>query len=122
MIKITKQISVDVASENVFQSIIAKQFDNDSRFLRVQLTNEGKQIAVDPSSTVLINARREDNDSKAFGGAVNEDGTVTVPITSWMLDLDGQVECDISVIDSEQRKLSSTGFTITVQAAAYDGK
>lgn len=118
---ITKQISVDVASENVFQSIIAKQFDNDSRFLRVQLTNEGKPIAVDPSSTVLINARREDNDSKAFSGVVNEDGTVTVPITSWMLDLDGQVECDISVIDSEQRKLSSTGFTITVQAAAYDG-
>ena len=106
MAMIVKHISVDVASENVFQSIIAKQYDSDSRFLTVRLTNEGEQITVSPSSTVLINARREDGDSKAFSGTVNENGSVTVPITYWMLELDGQVECDISVIDSEQRKLS----------------
>ena len=70
---------------------------------------------------VIINALREDNEAQAFGGTVNEDGTVTVPITYWMLELDGQVKCDISVIDSEQRKLSSTSFTISVEAAAYSG-
>lgn len=121
MASIIKQISVDVASENIFQSIIAKQFDNDSRFLTVQLTNEGQKINVSPTSVVIINALREDNEAQAFGGTVNEDGTVTVPITYWMLELDGQVKCDISVIDSEQRKLSSTSFTISVEAAAYSG-
>lgn len=121
MASIIKQISVDVAAENIFQSIIAKQFDNDSRFLTVQLTNEGEKINVSPTSVVIINALREDNEAQAFGGTVNEDGTVTVPITYWMLELDGQVKCDISVIDSEQRKLSSTSFTISVEAAAYSG-
>ena len=121
MASIIKQISVDVAAENIFQSIIAKQFDNDSRFLTVQLTNEGQKINVSPTSVVIINALREDNEAQAFGGTVNEDGTVTVPITYWMLELDGQVKCDISVIDSEQRKLSSTSFTISVEAAAYSG-
>ena len=118
---IVKNISVDVASENIFQSIIAKQYDTDSRFLKVRLTNEGEQINVSPTSVVIINALREDNEAQAFAGTVNEDGTVTVPIAYWMLELDGQVKCDISVIDSEQRKLSSTSFTISVEAAAYSG-
>ena len=121
MIKITKQISVDVAQENLIKSIVAKQYDNDSRFLKVRLTNEGKQINVNPTSVVTINALREDDEAKAFAGTVNEDGTVTVPITNWMLELDGQIKCDISVINTEQRKLSSTAFTIQVEAATYDG-
>ena len=121
MIKITKQISVDVAQENIIKSIVAKQYDNDSRFLKVRLTNEGKQINVNPTSVVTINALREDDEAKAFAGTVNEDGTVTVPITNWMLELDGQIKCDISVINAEQRKLSSTAFTIQVEAATYDG-
>ena len=121
MIKIIKHISVDVASENDFQSIIAKQTDKDSRFLKVRLTNEGKQIDIQPTSVVTINALREDNEVKAFAGTVNDDGTVTVPITNWMLELDGQIKCEISVINAEQRKLSSTPFTISVKAAVYDG-
>ena len=121
MALIVKQLSVDVAQENIFQSIIAKQYDTDSRFLTVRLTNEGEQITVSPTSVIIINAVREDNEAKAFAGTVNEDGTVTVPITYWMLELDGIVKCDISVIDSEQRKLTTTSFTISVEAAAYSG-
>lgn len=115
---IVKQLSVDVAQENIFQSVIAKQYDTNSRFLTVKLTNEGEQITVSPTSVVTINAAREDKQAKAFAGTVNEDGTVTVPITYWMLELDGIVKCDISVIDPEQRKLTTTSFTISVEAAA----
>lgn len=115
---IVKQLSVDVAQENIFQSVIAKQYDTNSRFLTVKLTNEGEQITVSPTSVITINAAREDKQAKAFAGTVNEDGTVTVPITYWMLELDGIVKCDISVIDSEQRKLTTTSFTISVEAAA----
>lgn len=115
---ITKLITVDVARENTFQSIIAKQYDTNSRFLKVTLTNEGEQIFVSPTSTVTVNALREDNSAKSFFGTVNEDGTVTVPLTDWMIELDGTVKCDISVIDSEQRKLTSTFFTINVEAAS----
>ena len=121
MALITKHISVDVASENIFQGIIAKQYDSDSRFLKVRLTNEGEPIDVVHGSQALINARRPDEDAKAFAGVVNDDGTITVPLTYWMLEQDGQVECDITVIDSDGRKLTSTSFTIKVEAAAYGG-
>lgn len=115
---IVKNISVDVAAKNILKSVIAKQYDIDSRFLKVRLTNEGKQINVSPTSVATINARRKDNKAKAFAGTVNEDGTVTFPIANWILELDGQVKCDISVIDSEQRKLTSSTFIITVEAAS----
>lgn len=121
MIKIIKPISIDVAKENIFKPIVAKQTDYDSRFLKVRLTNEGEQIDIKPTSVVAINARRENDEAKAFLGEVNEDGTVTVPITNWMLEMNGQLKCDISVINTEQRKLSTTAFTISVEAAAYDG-
>lgn len=118
MASIIKEITVDVAKKNLFQAIIAKQYDSLSRFLKVTLVNEGVGIVVENSSTVIINAERADKQSKSFAGEVNEDGTVTVPLTSWMLELDGIVKCDISIIDSDSRKLTSTSFDIEVEEAA----
>lgn len=118
MAQIIKQITVDVAKKNLFQAIVAKQNDSQSRFLQVAFVNEGQPILVEASSSVIINAERADNASKSFAGTVNDDGTVTVPLTTWMLELDDFVRCDVSIIDSESRRLSSMSFTIEVEAAA----
>ena len=118
MIKIVKHITLDVATENIFQNIIAKQLDTDSRFLNVQLTNEGTPLNIPTTSTVIINAKRPDKKSDSFRGEVETNGTVTVPIANWMIELDGEVKCDISVIDSDGRKISTTSFTIKVDPSA----
>ena len=120
--QIIKHTTLDVAAQNTIQPIVAKQYDSGSRFITAQLTNEGEEIFVSPSSVVLINASREDKAAQAFAGTVNEDGTITVPITRWMLELDGMVTCDVTVIDSEQRKLSTTSFEIMVEPASYNGE
>lgn len=116
--QIFKHLTVDVAELNTFQSIVAKQYDVNSRFLIITLVNEGEKINVDSSSTVLINAERADHAADSFAGVVNSDGTITVPITSWMLELDDFVTCDISILGVGETKLSSTSFTIEVQAAS----
>ena len=121
MAKIVKSLSLDVSRQNRIQAVVAKQYDKDSRFLKIQLMDEGEPIVVDQSSVVTINASRADNTSKAFAGEVNEDGTVTVPITYWMLELDDKVGCDVSVVDSQGRKLSSLNFTIEVEHSNYSG-
>ena len=121
MAQITKEIVVDVAKKNLFQAIVAKQNDNNSRFLKVTLCNEGVKIEIPSSATAIINAERADNSSKAFAGTVNSDGTVTVPLTNWMLGLDDVVRCSISVIGSDEQKLTSTSFSIDVEAAEYEG-
>jgi len=122
MAEITKSLSVDVAKKNTFQAIVAKQGDTASRFLKIQLMNEGEPISVDSSSSVTINARRSDEQSKTFLGSANADGTVTVPLTQWMLAIDGLMTCSVTVVDSSSRKLSTTSFNVNVEFAECESE
>ena len=120
MTKIIKSIEVDVAKKNTFMAIVAKQGDKITRFLKVQLLNEGEKLTVSPEAVVAINALRSDKLSKAFAGEVNEDGTVTVPLTYWMLELDGSTSCSISIFEDDG-KLTSTSFSVLVEHAEMLG-
>lgn len=122
MAEIIKSLSLDVSLQNRIQAVVAKQYDKNSRFLKIQMTDEGRPISVEQTSVVTINASRADNTYKMFAGKVNGDGTVTVPITYWMLELDDKVSCDISVVDVEGRKLSTLNFTIEVERSNYTGE
>lgn len=126
MIEIIKELSIEVTKPNIFQAIVAKQYDMNTRFLKVTLMDCGNRIDVPLTETtkVVINAERKDGQSKGFDGVINEDGTVTVPLHSWMLELDGTVICDISVMDvaeDDNKKLTTTSFTLLVEKAAYGG-
>lgn len=117
MMQVINEITVDVAKYNFFNAIVAKQYDRETRFLRVHLVNDGKPLDIDPLANAVINARREDKDKKSFGGTVEADGSLLLPITHWMLELDGTVQCDVSIIRDTQI-LTSTLFEIAVQYAA----
>lgn len=126
MIQIIKELKIEVSKPNIIQAIVAKQYDMNTRFLKVTLVDCGNTITISPSATkkVVINAERPDGQSKGFEGVINDDGTVTVPLHSWMLELDGTVICDISVIDTavnDNMKLTTTSFTLLVEKAAYGG-
>lgn len=126
MIQIIKEINVEVTKPNIFQALVAKQYDMNTRFLKVTLMDCGTRIDVPNIETakVVINAERKDGQSKGFYGVINDDGTVTVPLHSWMLELEGTVICDISVLDivaDDNKKLTTTSFTLIVEKAAYGG-
>lgn len=126
MIEIIKELDIEVTKPNIFQAIVAKQYDMNTRFLKVTFRDCGTRIDIPNIETakVVINAERKDGQSKGFEGVINEDGTVTVPLHSWMLELDGTVICDISVIDTaidDNKKLTTTSFTLLVEKAAFGG-
>lgn len=128
MIEIIKELSIEVSKPNIFQAVVAKQYDMNTRFIKATLVDGADVIYIpkdiDGSVKVVINAERPDGQSKGFDGSVNEDGTVTVPLHSWMLELEGTVICDISIIDTEaddNKKLTTTAFTLLVEKAAYGG-
>ncbi len=118
MAEIIKSIEVDVAKLNTFKAIVAKQGDNLSRYLKVQLLNESETITVDSSAIVTINVERVDGEAKAFKGEVNADGTVTVPLAAWILEIEGQARCSISVVVGDKR-LTSTSFYVKVEKAEF---
>jgi len=118
MATITNEVSLDVAELNRIDAIVGKQYDKQSRYLKVTITNHGEKIMIASGSTVVINARRSNNTADSFSGTVNDDGTVTVPITYYMLEYDGPVECDISIINSGDVMLTTTLFQLNVERAA----
>lgn len=119
MAQIIKEINVEVAKPNLFQAIVAKQCDNNSRFLKATFVNENEKIEIDPTFNVTINATRPDGEHKRFEGVTNDDGTVTVPLSLWMLELTGTLYCDISIYNANS-KLTSTSFNVNVEEAACE--
>lgn len=120
---VINDLSLDVSKEKRVRPLTAKQYDINSRFLRVRITNEGAPVAVDSDAYVIINAARSDGKSKSFRGIVNDDGTVTVPVTGWMLESKDFIMCDISVIDGDTgSKLSTMSFEIDVEKASASNK
>lgn len=116
--QIIKEVKVEVLKPNLFQAVVAKQHDCNSRFIKATFMNSNKKIDISHASKVTINARRPDGLSKSFEGVVNEDSTVTVPLHSWILEVDGLVDCDISTITEEGEKLTSTKFLVFVEKAS----
>ena len=121
MAEIINELTLDVARENRIQAVLGKQYDYKSRYLKVQIANNGEPIFVTAGTVVTINATRADKQSNSFLGVVNDDGTVTVPITQWMLALDAYVKCDISMTDPQGRKLTTANFTVEVEHSNYTG-
>lgn len=115
MASVTRDVSLDVTQFNHIRNIVVKQNDYNSRFLKVTLLDSEVPFQVPTTSTAIINARRVDDSSASYRGTVNADGTVTVPLTAWMLALVGIVNCSVSVI-GDDAKLTSMTFSLDVQA------
>nr|DAG16214.1 MAG TPA: baseplate protein [Bacteriophage sp.] len=117
MIQVISEVTLDVAQLNYFDAIVTKQYDRETRFLRVHLTSNGEPITVDSDSSAIINARRPDKTSKSFMGTVESDGSsVLVPIAYWMVEQDGTVCCDVSVVQNTG-VLTTMSFELSVQEA-----
>lgn len=121
MSQITKEIKAQVYKKSHFEAVVAKQHDTNSRFLKVTLCSGEEIISVPPTSSALLNVRRADGEARAFLGTVNADGTVTLPLTGWALELDDTISCSVSVFGGDGERLTSTSFTINVEAAEYTG-
>ena len=66
MAKIIHDIRVEVAKPNLFQAIVGKQNDHNSRFLKATLVHENTVISAADAESVTINAQRPDGESKRF--------------------------------------------------------
>ena len=121
MAETIKEIVLDVSKPKALKAIVAKQNDVNSRFLKATLTNSGQVIPISSSSTIALNVERPDGEVKAFVGTLNEDGTVTVPLTKWTLEQDGVARCEISVIDTNS-KLTTLNFAISIEENLYSSE
>lgn len=112
-------IQLDLCKKNSYKAIPTKQLDTNSRFLRVELLNNGNSYDFNDDVTVILASTRN-GETKAYKCTV-EDGCVVAPLTSWMLAEEGYVDCEIVLIDTASNsKLSSFAFSICVDESIYN--
>ena len=104
MAEITKSIEVDVAKLNTFKAIIAKQGDNLSRYLKVQLLNETEPFNVDKEASASINVERIDGQAKAFAGTVNSEAMQQVKAGADKEVLQAKITYDRYLSDNLEKK------------------
>lgn len=122
MITNTKSIVLDVGEQTLSESISAKQYDVNSRFINLTIKNNGEMIVLTEDSTVVFNVRRSDGESKRFIGDIQANGSVNVPLDLWALTKAGAMQCDLSIIEDADAKLSTFAFPVQVEKASYNPK
>ena len=108
------KLMLDVAERDTVHTIVARQGDHASRFVRLALFAFGEPLRVEENVIVLLNVKNAAGELRAFSGEVNCDGTLTLPLSSWMLRCVGLLQCDVSVIDAEGGKLTTPTFEVDV--------
>lgn len=108
------KIMLDVAERDNLQTVIARQGDSASRFLRLRLLSYGEPLRVEESATAILNVRNAAGELRAFAGDVHSDGSLTLPIGSWMLKTAGTLQCDVSIFDAAGGRLTTPPFEIEV--------
>jgi hypothetical protein len=118
-IQVIREVATDVVKRGSTRAVYAKQNDLNSRFLDVRIQEDGKDLNIESDLNVILNVERPDKAENMFFGTVNADGSVRVPLTSWMLELDGTLICDVSIVSNDPTvaKLTTMSFNIYVEAA-----
>lgn len=118
MAEIIQEITLDVSKENTYEVVLAKQGDYASRNIKATIVNRTSKIDCSGAKLVTLNMVRVDGEAKLFEGDANEDGTVTLPLTTWMLKVPGTSRCSVSIVDNDAR-LSTMSFYLVVQYAEF---
>lgn len=113
------KLTLDTVRRNNIPPLIVPQGDYGARVIKAKITVLGNPVTVPNTASVSIVADRNgDSEALAFSGKVNADGSVTVPVTQWMLDVpENYVTCHIEATGIDY-KYSTTHFLIEPEKKA----
>lgn len=117
--QIYHSLTVDVAKRNQYKAVSAKQLDCNSRFLKIELQNNGSAFDIPDNATIAMAVERND-ETKAFN-CTYEDNYIIAPLDTWILQESGYVDCEIILLDTETNsKLSSFLFSLEIEQNIYN--
>ena len=117
--KITNPITLDVARSNSYVCLVGKQFDSNSRFLEITLTNNGQPLPIPAGASAVLRATRADGTGALVSGTVNS-GRATVEIDDYILEVNGAVTLSLE-ISKDGETLTTPSCNLTVQKADASG-
>lgn len=117
--QIYHSLTVDVAKRNQYKAVSAKQLDCNSRFLKIELQNNGSAFDI-PNNVTIAMAVERNGETKAFN-CKYEGNYIVAPLDTWILQESGYVDCEIILLDTETNsKLSSFLFSLEIEQNIYN--
>ncbi len=110
----TSYISLNISGRQAFDYITAKQGDSESRYIVITLLENGEQIIPGDGVSAVFRGKKPDGRTFLNDAVINEDGTITVELTSQILSVDGIVKAEIVLYDENDAVLSTASFRIKV--------
>ena len=113
-------VQIDLYGETQLYLASAKQGDKATRFLRVQLMNNGNEYQIPSDVTLIANIKKPDG--KFCYNECDRDGNrVMVELTNQALAAAGTAYCDVEIRTANGEKiLSSAAFSIEIEPSMRD--
>lgn len=118
--RMVTDIQIDLYGEEQLYLVSAKQGDRQTRFIRVQLMNNGNEFKIPEDVTLIANIQKPDG-RFCYNECKNEENRVMVELTNQALAAAGTAHCDIEMRSaSGEMILSSAAFTIEIERSMRD--
>ncbi len=121
MKEVTRRIALDLTRKNNTRVSFASQADFGSREFIISLLDDGVPYPVDKSLTATVNVCRPDGTSTAYMAEITDDGCVRYVAGLWALRIPGDTRFSVSLYDGDDRKLTTSYFTVNVEAGLHLG-
>ena len=120
--EIIQNLYLEVYKDNKQRTVYANQFEYNSRYLRIQLMNNGVPLPASLPSVACLEAIRPGGGVNDFIGTIEQDGKVLVPLDYWITEIFGTVRCKLSIVSPKGTKLSSATFLIKVERSDTENR
>ena len=108
-------------NQKSYKTVLAKEYDQGSRFVPIQCTLNGQKYSVDSSAYVEVRVLTPDDRALSDIVAVQSDGTLLLELTETMLWYPGKANVEIVIYDTSEKnkRLSTMCFNLIIEAAVY---
>lgn len=108
-----KEITVDLAGEMLFEYITAVQGDT-ARAVKITILSNCRPFVPPAGARAVIRCRKPDGKPVFNDASINEDGTITAPLTAQMLAAAGNCRCEVTLYGADEKVLTTVSFIVKV--------
>lgn len=107
-------LTLNVNAQKSTQTIVAKQYDDKSRYIDITLNSDGKLIVLNDERVTLTAFDKKSKETIALTNCTIVDGIIVAELTANILSVATTLLCEITVYGTSQEILTSAQFNVIV--------
>ena len=116
--KIINDIKLNLSGDNSVVKVMAKQYDQNSRFIQCSFYHEGIAYELPKQTAVRVILKKPDG-KLIMADAATEENTASFELTAQMLATAGRANCEVQLYQ-EETMLSTSTFPVIIFPVTYD--